>query len=242
MARSRDAAVPGTMIPAERNEWKNAGIGMDFCSGIIYYKLMVKLVLMLGAAGCCWLGMARGQDVASPPMPEVDDFRQTPEWAREREAVARYMFFWALCERIVLLESEGQRNFSEGMLVKRLLDLMPERASDGCPEAFRKGWLEPFGKIRNALNANPEWRETPEGTRQMGEIEETLKYLDNRYGVKRMMDVGRKWLNGQLGIRAQENPAEVLKKLSRLKNDFASGKKAVPPEVLRPENEEEEGD
>ena len=56
---------------------------------------MIKLILAAGLAGCC-LGMAQGQDVASPSMPNVDRYRQTPEFARERAAVARYMFFWTL--------------------------------------------------------------------------------------------------------------------------------------------------
>ena len=47
---------------------------------------MIKLIVAAGLAGCC-LGMAQGQDVASPSMPNVDRYRQTPEFARERRCV-----------------------------------------------------------------------------------------------------------------------------------------------------------
>lgn len=59
-------------------------------------------------------GMAQGQDVASPSMPNVDRYRQTPEFARERAAVARYMFFWTLCGRIAILESDIKGNVNAG--------------------------------------------------------------------------------------------------------------------------------
>lgn len=114
---------------------------MDFIPGRCSYQLMIKLILAAGLAGCC-LGMAQGQDVASPSMPNVDGYRQTPEFARERAAVARYMFFWTLCGRIAILESDIKGNVNAGLLCKRLLNLLPENISAGCPEMFRKEWME----------------------------------------------------------------------------------------------------
>lgn len=65
------------------------------------------------------------QDVAAPSMPEVGDYRRTPEFARGREAVARYMFFWILCDWIAILESNAQGNMNEGVIVWRRLNLLP---------------------------------------------------------------------------------------------------------------------
>lgn len=182
------------------------------------------------------------QDVAAPSMAEVDDYRRTPEFARGREAVARYMFFWALCGRIVILESDAQGNMGDGAIVRRLLNLFPEKIPDECPEVFRKVWLEPLGKIKTALNENPEWLETPEGKNQMREMEKALKYLEEEYGAGKMVQLSGEWINKWLGDREQNIPEEALKKLLRLKNDLESGKAAIPLDVLRSGADEGAGD
>lgn len=193
---------------------------------------MIKLVLMLGVMSC-WLGMAQGQEMTPSSMPDVDHSRQTPELAREREAVARYMFFWTLCERIVLLESDRQPDQPPGAVVKRLLNLMPENSAAGCPEVFRKVWLEPSEKIKTALNKNEEWAETPEGKKQMEAMEKAVKCLEEPYGVTQMVRLSREWLNNRLGFRKEDSPEKVLKDVLQLKSDVESGKVAVPVEYLR---------
>lgn len=139
------------------------------------------------------------QDVAAPSMPEVDDYRRTPEFARGREAVARYMFFWALCDGIAILESDVQENMNEGVIVGRRLNLLPANIPDGCPEAFRKGWLEPWEKIKTALKENQQWLETPEGNNQMREMMKALKYMEEEYGAINMLRLSEEWINKWLG-------------------------------------------
>lgn len=182
------------------------------------------------------------QDVAAPSMPEVDDYRRTPEFARGREAVARYMFFWILCGRIAILESAAQGKVNGGILAGRMLNLLPENSSAGCPEAFRKVWTEPLKKIKTALNENPEWGETPEGKRQMREMGNALKYLKDEYGAGRMADESMKWLNKWLADRKQNAPEAVLKEMLQLKKDLESEKVAVPSDILRSGAGEEAGD
>lgn len=182
------------------------------------------------------------QDVAAPSMPEVDDYRRTPEFVRGREAVARYMFFWALCGRIVLLESDAQGNMGDGIIVGRLLNQFPEKILDGCPEVFRKVWLEPLEKIKTALNENPEWLETPEGKNQIKETEKALNYLEEEYGAGKMVQLSGDWINKWVGDREQNVPETVLKKLLQLKNDLESGKATVPlDDILRSGADEEAG-
>lgn len=181
---------------------------------------------------------AMSQDVACPPMPEVDDFRQTPEFVREWEAVARYMFFWTLCARIAVQESDVQGNVHGGLLAKRLLNLMPENISAGYPEAFRKGWLEPLEKIKTALNKDPQWGETPEGKKQMMEIGKRLKYLEEQYGVEKIMRLSINWVDKRSKGGEQVPPETVLKELLQLKNDLESGKVAIPVDILRPGDDE----
>ncbi len=182
------------------------------------------------------------QDVAAPSMPEVDDYRRTPEFVRGREAVARYMFFWALCGRIVLLESDAQGNMGDGIIVGRLLNQFPEKILDGCPEVFRKVWLEPLEKTKTALNENPEWLETPEGKNQIKETEKALNYLEEEYGAGKMVQLSGEWINKWVGDREQNVPETVLKKLLQLKNDLESGKATVPlDDILRSGADEEAG-
>lgn len=182
------------------------------------------------------------QDVAAPSMPEVDDYRRTPEFVRGREAVARYMFFWALCGRIVLLESDAQGNMGDGIIVGRLLNQFPEKILDGCPEVFRKVWLEPLEKIKTSLNENPEWLETPEGKNQIKETEKALNYLEEEYGAGKMVQLSGDWINKWVGDREQNVPETVLKKLLQLKNDLESGKATVPlDDILRSGADEEAG-
>lgn len=207
----------------------------------VYHRLMMNPILMLGAAGCCWLGVVQGQDVAAPSMPEVDDDRQTPEFAREREAVATYMFFWTLCIQIAIMESDMQGNVHGGLMVKRLLNLMPENISAEYPEAFQKGWLKPLERIKIALNENPEWAETTEGKRQIGETEKMLKYLEEQYGVKKMIRLSIDWIDEWSG-GGQDPPEMVLKELFQLKNDLESGKTAIPLHILCSGADETVGD
>lgn len=185
---------------------------------------------------------AVSQDVAAPSMPEVDDYRRTPEFARGREAVARYMFFWTLCGRIAVLETDVQGNMKEGVIIGRLLNLIPENIPAEFPEAFRKIWIEPLGKIKAALNENPEWLETPEGKNQMGETGKALKYLEEEYGALKMVQLSGEWINKWLGDRERNVPEAVLKELLQLKNDLESGKTAVPLDALHPEEDEEAQD
>lgn len=203
---------------------------------------MIKLILTASVAAC-FLGMAQGQDVASPPMPNVDEYRQTQEFARERAAIARYMFFWTLCGRIAILESNVQENINEGLLCKRLLSLLPENISAGCPEAFCKVWMEPLEKIKAALNENSEWMETPERKKEFAAMEAVMKRLDEQYGVERVIYLSNKWLNKRLETgKRNEAPEILLKGLYRLKKEFESGKLAVPVEFISQErNEDGEG-
>ena len=180
----------------------------------------------------CWLGMAQGQDVAAPPMPNVVDDRQTPELAGEREAVARYMFFWTLCCSIAVQESDIQGNIKGGLTLKRILNLMPENVSAECPEEFRKVWIDPLEKIKTALNENPDWVETPEGKKQIEAMDEVMKHLAEPYGLKKMVSVSNKWLDEEVEDHGQAPPEMVLEKLLRLKNDLESGKRTVPVECL----------
>ena len=194
---------------------------MDFIPGRCSYQLMIKLILAAGLAGCC-LGMAQGQDVASPSMPNVDRYRQTPEFARERAAVARYMFFWTLCGRIAILESDIKGNVNAGLLCKRLLNLLPENISAGCPEMFRK-----------------EWMETPQGKKECAAIEAVMKRLDERYGIERAIYLSNEWLDKRLETGKRNDAPEIfLKDLLRLKKDLESGKLAVPVEFISQERKE----
>lgn len=211
---------------------------MDFIPGRCSYQLMIKLILAAGLAGCC-LGMAQGQDVASPSMPNVDGYRQTPEFARERAAVARYMFFWTLCGRIAILESDIKGNVNAGLLCKRLLNLLPENISAGCPEMFRKEWMEHVEKIKAALNENPEWMETPQGKKECAAIEAVMKRLDERYGIERAIYLSNEWLDKRLETGKRNDAPEIfLKDLLRLKKDFKSGRLAVPVEFISQERKE----
>lgn len=170
--------------------------------------------------------------MAAPPMPNVVDDRQTPELAGEREAVARYMFFWTLCCSIAFLESDIQGNIKGSLTLKRILDLMPENVSAGCPEEFRKLHIAPFEKIKTALNENPDWVETPEGKKQMEAVKKAMKHLAEPYGLKKMISVSTKWLDEEVEYHGQAPPEMVLEKLFRLKNDLESGKRTVPVECL----------
>lgn len=211
---------------------------MDFIPGRCFYQLMIKLILTASMTACC-LGMAQGQDVASPSMPNVDEYRQTPEFARERAAVARYMFFWTLCGRIVILESDIKGDTNKGLLCKRLLDLLPENITAGCPEAFCKVWMEPLEKIKAAVNENSEWMETPEGKKEFAAMKAVRKHLDGQYGVDRMFYLSNKWLDKRLETGKRNDTPEIfLKDLLRLKKDFESGKLAVPVEFISQERKE----
>lgn len=172
------------------------------------------------------------QDVAAPSMPEVDDYRRTPEFARGREAVARHMFFWTLCDWIAILESNAQGNMNEGVIVWRRLNLLPANIPDGCPEAFRKGWLEPWEKIKTALKENQQWLETPEGNNQMREMMKALKYMEEEYGAIKTLRLSEEWINKWLGNRERNVPETVLKELLQLKNNIESEKLAVPVEYV----------
>ena len=180
------------------------------------------------------------QDVAAPSMPEVDDYRRTPEFARGREAVARHMFFWTLCDWIAILESNAQGNMNEGVIVWRRLNLLPANIPDGCPEAFRKGWLEPWEKIKTALKENQQWLETPEGNNQIREMGKGLNYLEEEYGAGKMMQLSGEWINKWLGDPEQNVLEAVLKKLLQLKSDLESGKAAVPLDDIRRSGADEE--
>lgn len=172
------------------------------------------------------------QDVAAPSMPEVDDYRRTPEFARGREAVAMHMFFWTLCDWIAILESNAQGNMNEGVIVWRRLNLLPANIPDGCPEAFRKGWLEPWEKIKTALKENQQWLETPEGNNQMREMMKALKYMEEEYGAIKTLRLSEEWINKWLGNRERNVPETVLKELLQLKNNIESEKLAVPVEYV----------
>lgn len=205
---------------------------MDFIPGRCSYQLMIKLILAAGVAGCC-LGMAQGQDVASPSMPDVDEYRQTQEFAREHAAIARYMFFWTLCGRIAILESDVQGNINAGLLCKRLLNLLPENISAGCPEMFRKEWMEHVGKIKAALNENSEWMKTPQGKKECAAMEAVMKRLDEQYEIEQMVNLSNEWLDKRLETGKRNDAPEIfLKDLLRLKKDFEAGKLAVPVEFI----------
>ncbi|WP_418171508.1 hypothetical protein, partial [Akkermansia sp.] len=149
------------------------------------------------------------------------------------------MFFWTLCGRIAILESDIKGNVNAGLLCKRLLNLLPENISAGCPEMFRKEWMEHVEKIKAALNENPEWMETPQGKKECAAIEAVMKRLDERYGIERAIYLSNEWLDKRLETGKRNDAPEIfLKDLLRLKKDFESGKLAIPVEFISQERKE----
>lgn len=207
---------------------------MDRCS----YQLMIKLILAAGLAGLLpgnGAGAGCGVTLHAECGRVPADAGICPGTCRR----CQVHVFLDLVRRIAILESDIKGNVNAGLLCKRLLNLLPENISAGCPEMFRKEWMEHVEKIKAALNENPEWMETPQGKKECAAIEAVMKRLDERYGIERAIYLSNEWLDKRLETGKRNDAPEIfLKDLLRLKKDLESGKLAVPVEFISQERKE----
>lgn len=188
---------------------------------------------------CCSFGTGYGQDVAALDMPEVDEYRKTPEFEKDRLAIARQLIVDKLCENIAGVKlAMQQKALDERLVLQTIMELGPGKTLDDCPQDFRETWLQTRKMFEICLKKEDAWKEPEEGREMMQQLKDSMKKIEEKYGLQVLKQAAVKWLDGNGALKKKgESPEECLKRLNQLKEDVCSGKLAVSPALLSQEDE-----
>lgn len=185
---------------------------------------MIKLILAAGLAGCC-LGMAHGQDVASPSMPNVD--LEVQQFRKARAAILRYRVMLELCCEIISLE----QGTPSGDRSKSMFDLMPERFEAECPPDFRESYIDVLKMVDEYWKGDFSRKDISVVQNLMASLDEAVERFDHQYDLGRSMNALIDWLDRGTMKREGESSPDLLKRLYQWKKDLESGKEVIPEDA-----------
>lgn len=229
---------PGIGLAAEND----GNAGLAFLLMDVRIKTVMNLWKWIPVAVlscCCSFDTGYGQDIAAPDMPDVDEYRKTPEFEKDRLAIARQAIIGKLCLEIAGIKLDMQQKaLDERLLLQTMMELWPEKTLDGCPQDFREAWLQSRKVLKMWLKDDNAWEETEEGRDMVQQLQDSMKRVEEKYGCQVLDQAADRWLEANGAVKKEgESPEEYLKRLNQLKEDIYSGKLAVSSGLLNQEDE-----
>lgn len=173
---------------------------------------------------CSGLLVANGQDVAEPPMPNVD--METPEGRRmaaQKKAIAKFMVL-RLIGHVLSLEGVDKANLGDDKTrMERELAAIPVKALEECPEDFRTMMQDVMQASREA---GVSMSNLPREQRKL--FEKRMEIVMEKYKIKDALEKVFEWAASPGGGGGMGQIENLVKRMKELKQGLESGTMELP--------------